>query len=167
MEKYIVDFVLGAIFILITLKYFKRGFTNTLLRFAAFLMSIVLAKGFSAQITDWIFANTRLFIGTEKYIAKLIIMVVTFLILSVVLNWIAALIDKVFKLPVLKQANKLLGGIFGAVNGAIIVLVLCIALQISSHVVYNSKYIGMVENSVIVQTVLSDEKIAGHIEAQK
>lgn len=164
MENYIIDIILAAVFVIITVTYFVRGFAKTVLRFITFFFSIVLAFGSSPQITDWVFTNTKLFMGTEKYIAKLIIFVFTFLFFSFVLHLLALIIDKIFKLPVLKQANKLLGGVLGAVCGAIAVLVLCVALQISSHVVYNTKYINLVENSVIVQTVLSDEKVLSHIE---
>ena len=165
MEKYIIDIILAAVFVLITASYFFRGFAKTVLKFATFFLSIILSLWFSPQITDWIFSNTKLFMGTEKYIAKLIIIVLSFLLFSFVLNVLASLIDKIFKLPVLKQANRLLGGLLGAICGAIAVIVLCIALQVSSHVAYNSKYVSLVENSVIVQTVLSDEKILSNIKA--
>ena len=163
MEQHIIDIILAAVFILITAKYFFRGFAKTVLNFLAFFMSIVLAVSFSTQITDWIFSNTRLFMGTNRYIAKLIIIVFSFLVLSFLLDRLADIINGVFKLPVLKQANRLLGGVLGAICGAIAVIILCIALQISSNVVYNSKYKNSVENSIIVQTVLSDEKVLSNI----
>lgn len=165
MEKHIIDIILAAVFIIITATNFFRGFAKTILDFVKFFLSIVLAVWFSPQITDWVFSNTKLFTGTEKYIAKLIIIVLSFLLFSFILNFVASLIEKIFKLPVLKQANKLLGGVLGAVCGAIAVVVLCIALQVSSHVVYNAKYVSLVENSVIVQTVLSDEKVLSNIKA--
>lgn len=165
MEQHIIDIILAAVFIIITAKYFFRGFAKTVMKFIAFFMSIILAKSFSGQITDWIFSNTKLFMGTDRYIAKLIIMVLSFLVFGFLLDRLADIINGAFKLPVLKQANRLLGGVLGAVCGAIAVIILCVALQISSHVVYNSKYINTVENSVIVQTVLSDEKISSNIKA--
>ena len=86
MEQHIIDIILAAVFILITAKYFFRGFAKTVLNFLAFFMSIVLAVSFSTQITDWIFSNTRLFMGTDRYIAKLIIIVLSFLVLSFLLD---------------------------------------------------------------------------------
>lgn len=165
MEDHIIDIILASVFILITGYYFFRGFAKTVMRFAAFFLSVIFAKSFSGQITDWVFSNTKLFMGTEKYIAKLIILVLSFLLFGFLLNRLADLINKVFKLPVLKQANRILGGVLGALCGAIVVFVLCLALQVSSHVVYNSKYVNSVENSVIVQTVLSDEKVTSNIKA--
>lgn len=165
MEQYLIDVILAAVFVTVTLVYFFRGFAKTVLRFAAFAASIACSKIFLNPVTDWIFTNTKLFAGTEKYIAKLIIMVLCFLVFLFVFNIVADLIDKLFKLPVLKQANRLIGGAMGAVIGIILVLIMSVALQISSHVVYNAKYVNMVEDSFIVQAILPEEKIDLNINA--
>ena len=89
------------------------------------------------------------------------------MVLSVVLNALVMLVNKFFRIPVLKQANQLLGGLLGALCGAIIVIVLSFTLQISSHVVFSDDYKGAIENSKIVQFVLSDEKINEGIESFK
>ena len=108
---------------------------------------------------DWVLENTSLFTGTERYITKLIITVLTFVVVSAALNALVVLVNKFFKIPVLKQANKLLGGLLGALCGGIIVIVLCFAFQITSHVMYKTDFAQAVENSKIVQFVLSDEKV--------
>ena len=167
LSDFIIDLILAGIFLVMTLTYLKKGFAKTILKFVAFFLSIVLSRVLSGTVTDWIFSNTKLFIGTEKYIAKLIITVLTFVVLSFLLNFLVSLINKVFKIPVLKQANQLLGALLGAVCGGIIVVILCFALQISSHVVYNAEYVNAVENSKIVQLVLSDDKVAEGINALK
>ena len=167
MEQYMIDIILAAVFITVTVVYFVKGFAKTVLKFAAFLGSIICSKLFLNTVTDWVFSNTRLFAGTEKYIAKLILMVVCFLVFLFVFTLIARLADKIFELPVLKQANKLLGGVLGAGIGLILVIILSVALQISSHVVYNSKYANSVKSSIIVQTVLPEEKLEINIDALK
>lgn len=159
MTEYIIDIVLAVIFIGFTAIYFRRGFAKTILKFVAFFLSIVLARAFSTTVTEWIFENTSLFAEMERYIAKLIITVITFVLISVVLNALVALINKFFKIPVLKQANQILGGLLGAVVGGIIVIVLCFAFQITSHVMYKTDFADAVENSQIVQFVLSDDKV--------
>ena len=167
LSDFIIDLILAGIFLVMTLTYLKKGFAKTILKFVAFFLSIVLSRVLSGTVTDWIFSNTKLFIGTEKYIAKLIITVLTFVVLSFLLNFLVSLINKVFKIPVLKKANQLLGALLGAVCGGIIVVILCFVLQISSHVVYNAEYVNAVENSKIVQLVLSDDKVAEGINALK
>lgn len=164
---YIIDIILAGILLVMTAIYFKKGFAKTILKFVAFFLSIVFSRVLSGTVTDWIFSNTKLFAGTEKYIAKLIITVLTFVVVSALLNFLISLINKFFKIPVLKQANQILGGLLGAICGGIIVVILCFVLQISSHVVYNAEYVNAVENSKIVQLVLSDEKVAEGINSLK
>lgn len=167
MEQYIIDIILAAIFLALTIKYFTKGFAKTILKFVAFFLSIVLSKSVSGTVTDWVFSNTKLFTGTERYIAQLIITVLCFVVLSVLLNWAVTLVNKFFKVPVLKQANKLLGGLLGALCGLMIVIVLCHMLQFCSHIIYNAQFVNAVESSKIVQLVLSDEKVLEGIAALK
>ena len=159
MTEYIIDIILAGIFIVMTAVYFRRGFAKTILKFVSFFLSIVLSRTLSGSVMDWVLENTSLFTGTERYITKLIITVLTFVIVSAALNALVMLVNKFFKIPVLKQANKLLGGLLGALCGGIIVVVLCFAFQITSHVMYKTDFAQAVENSKIVQFVLSDEKV--------
>lgn len=163
MEKYIVDIALLLIFIAFTVTYSARGFAKTVLRFVSFVASIVLSKVFAAPATDWVLSNTKFLSGIERHLAQMIVTVLMFLLLIVVLRWVTTLINKLFKIPVLKQANKILGGVFGAVNGLIVVIILSVCLQISSHMVYNANYLNAVRSSVIVQTVISEKTISGGI----
>ncbi|MDD6276303.1 MAG: CvpA family protein [Clostridia bacterium] len=163
MVEYIVDVALIAIFVAVTFIYYKRGFAKTVLKAASLLLSVILTLAFADKATGWIFSNTKLFAGTERYIAKLIVSVVMFVLLYFVLKWLANVINRVFKLPVLKQANKLLGAILGACCAMVIVSVISVALQVSSHVVYNANYVSAIDNSNIVQLVLSNEKISENI----
>ena len=167
LNEIIIDLILAGIMIVMTAVYAKKGFAKTILKFVAFFLSIVLSRVLSGTVTDWVFSNTKLFAGMERYIAKLMITVITFVVLSVLLNVAVSLIDNIFKIPVLKQANQILGGLIGAICGGIIVVILCFVLQISSHVVYNAEYVNAVENSKIVQLVLSDEKVSEGINALK
>lgn len=167
MSEYIIDLILAGIFIAMTAVYFKRGFAKTILKFVAFFLSIVLSRAASGSVMEWVLENTSLFTGTERYITKLIVTVITFIIVSVVLNAAVKLINKFFKIPVLKQANQVLGGLLGALCGGIIVIVLCFGFQITSHVMYKTDFAQAVEKSKIVQIVLSDEKVNEGIESLK
>jgi uncharacterized membrane protein required for colicin V production len=167
LNEIIIDLILAGIMIVMTAVYAKKGFAKTILKFVSFFLSIVLSRVLSGTVTDWVFSNTKLFAGMERYIAKLMITVITFVVLSVLLTVAVSLINKIFKIPVLKQANQILGGLIGAICGGIIVVILCFVLQISSHVVYNAEYVNAVENSKIVQLVLSDEKVSEGINALK
>ena len=67
MAEYIIDIILAGIFIVMTAVYFKRGFAKTILKFVSFFLSIVLSRIVSGDVTQWVFENTSLFTGTERY----------------------------------------------------------------------------------------------------
>lgn len=167
MTEYIVDVALIAIFVAVTFIYYRRGFAKTVLKAGALFLSVILTLAFSERATSWIFSNTKLFAGTERYIAKLIVSVVMFILLYLALKWLSGLINRIFKLPVLKQANKLLGAVLGACCSIVIIAVISVSLQISSHVVYNANYVSAIDNSRIVQLVLSNEKISENLSLMK
>lgn len=167
MENLIIDIVLAGIFLVNVAIYFKRGFAKTILKFVAFFLSIVLSRAISGTVTEWVLDHTDFFEGKEIYITRLIITVIVFVILSAILNGLVMLINKVFKIPVLKQANQILGGLIGALVGGILVVILCFTFQIAAHIARDSDFADMVENSKIVQLVLSDETVEEQIESFK
>ena len=99
--------------------------------------------------------------------ALLIVFVLIYIAVKVLFSWIISVLGSLKKLPVLKHANKLLGALLGVGCGLVAILVISVGLQISSHVVYNAKYVNAVDSSVIVQAILSNDKIASNIEALK
>lgn len=167
MEDFIMDIILAGIFLVNVAIYFKRGFAKTILKFVAFFLSIVLSRAVSGTVTDWVLEHTDFFEGKEIYIARLIITVIVFVVLSALLNGLVMLINKVFKIPVLKQANQILGGLLGALVGGILVVVLCFVFQVAAHIAQDSDFADIVGNSKIVQLVLSDETVEEQIESFK
>jgi len=71
----------------------------------------------------------------------------------VLLTAVVRLIDKIFKLPVLKSANRIMGGLLGAVKGMILVYLVCVILEIAA---------GLGKDTFIAQAAESS-KIAGII----
>lgn len=167
MSEYIIDLILIAIFALITFKYYKRGLVETIMRFGSFVVALVCAGLFSNKVTDWIYSNTKLFVGMERYLSKLIVFVLIYIAVRILFSWLIALLRTIKKMPVIKHANKLLGALFGVGCGLVAVIVISVGLQISSHVVYNAKYVNAIDSSRIVQTVLSNDKIAQNIQELK
>lgn len=167
MLDYIIDIALIIIFAGVTLKYYRRGLVETIMRFGSYIVALACAGIFSGRATDWIYSNTKLFVGTERYLAKLIVFVFVYIAVRFAFSKIISLLRSIKKLPVIKQANKLLGALFGVGCGLVVVIVISVGLQISSHVVYNAKYVNAIDSSRIVQTVLSNDKIAENIQALK
>lgn len=163
MQEHIVDIVLAAIVVLMTVRYYCQGLVQTIFKFGSFIVALLTARIFCGTVTDWIYSNTKLFGSTERYLAKLIVFVLIYIIVRLLFTWIIHLLDTLEKLPVIKKANKLLGAFLGFGCGLMAIIVLSVGLQISSHVVYNAKYVNAIDLSVIVQAVISNDKIAENI----
>ncbi len=56
-------------------------------------------------------------------------MFIIFIILAIVMNFVATLVNKIIKVSFLGGINKLLGGVFGAITGCVIIFVICFALK--------------------------------------
>ena len=163
MQEHIVDIILAAIIVLTTIRYYCQGLVQTVFKFGSFIVALLSARIFCGTVTDWIYSNTKLFGSTERYLAKLIVFVLIYIVVRLLFTWIIHLLDSLKKLPILKKTNKFLGALLGFGCGLMAVIVLSVGLQISSHVVYNAKYVNAIDSSVIVQAVISNDKIAENI----
>ncbi|MBP9989010.1 MAG: CvpA family protein, partial [Ruminococcus sp.] len=90
-----------------------------------------------------------------------------FIFFGLIIKAICMLINKVFELPLLKQVNKALGLLLGMVCGIFCVIVLSVCLQIGSKVVYNDEYKSFVDNSYIVQFIVSNEQTVKEVASQQ
>lgn len=111
-----------------------------------------------ADVADALMTNIFLPIGT--FILRIIIFVIAFVLCLLIMKLISLILNKLAKLPVLKQANKAFGFVFGAVKGIIIVAVLCIICQIAAGFIGNETFVNAVSSSLLVSTF---GKIAGSV----
>ncbi len=74
-------------------------------------------------------------------------------LIYILLMIIVRLIDKFFKLPFLKTANRLLGGVLGAVKGVILVFLLCVLFEIIAGIGKESVVAQAVDSSKIVSFI--------------
>ncbi len=74
------------------------------------------------------------------------LVIILFIVVLIIVKQIINLIDKIFQLPVLKQINGLLGGVFGAVEGIIIVTIavnlFCFIINITDSSVLNDSSVN-------------------------
>lgn len=89
------------------------------------------------------------------FIIRILIFIVAFFICLVIMKIISKILEKLSKLPVLKQANKGFGLLFGSVKGLIIVIIFCaLSLLVASFV--NSESLNkIVSDSYIVSAFSS------------
>lgn len=71
--------------------------------------------------------------------------IILFIVALIIVKQIIDLIDKIFELPVLKQINGFLGGVFGAIEGLIIV---SIAINLFCFIVNMTEPSVLTDNSV-------------------
>lgn len=101
---------------------------------------------------------TELVVKVAQPIAVGALTVIFFLILSAVLifalKWVAKLLSKLFKLPLIGTVNKVLGGVLGACKGVLVIVFVCTFLELIfsngdseiSNAVNNSYVIGLLDN---------------------
>ncbi len=79
--------------------------------------------------------------------------ILLFILFSSLLRVFIRLINKFFKLPVLKTANKLLGAILGVAKSAIFVYVICTGISLLASLSTESKFSECIYSSVIVSFI--------------
>ena len=83
-------------------------------------------------------------------ITEAVTMIALFIIVSIALTFVIRLLNKVVKkLPVIKQANKLAGGLLGLVKAVVIIFVISTVLVF----VQNEELAPMINSSVILKVV--------------
>ena len=61
---------------------------------------------------------------------RLLLSIIIFVVLLIITRLIASQLEKAGKLPVIKQANKVLGAALGVVKGLVVLFVLCLLLRV-------------------------------------
>ena len=103
-QEHIVDIILAALVVLITVRYYRQGLVETVFKFGSYIVALVAARVLCGTVTDWIYSNTKLFGTAERYLAKLIVFVLIYIAVRILFTWIIYLLKSLNKLPVIKQA---------------------------------------------------------------
>lgn len=104
------------------------------------------AKGISAAITDSVLKPMVIVLLT------VICSIVIFIVASIIFGIIARLINKVFKMPVVKNVNRFLGGVVGIVQGIILLFVVCSLFYFFGGV-FGGKMAEYIDNSLIIKFI--------------
>lgn len=107
----------------------------------------------------------RLTEGIVKPIALPILQTLSFfayyIVLSLLLRLAIRLLDKFTRLPVLKSANKLLGGLLGAVKGILYLILICTVLRLLASFAAESTLAQAVTDSTVVRLLDVSQLIGG------
>ncbi len=130
-KEYLIDGILLLIFIFSIIFYYKKGFVRSLLEFLSYFAASFVSGMYSSKAAEFILNKTDFFSGERaEENAELFSAVVLFILISAALKCIIYYIDKFFKLPVIKTANQLLGGVLGALCGVILVLAAVVLIKV-------------------------------------
>ena len=87
--------------------------------------------------------------------AKAVALFVVFALCNAVLSCFIGIINKFFKLPVLKTLNRWLGALLGAAKGVFAVGIICIVLYLISSVAPETALAKAVEGSAVFSAVMT------------
>ncbi len=89
------------------------------------------------------------------FVCRIIIFAIAFALLSFVFGILINVVCRIVELPVLRTANKALGGVLGLLNGLIIILVLSYVCIIVSVFLDNSEFSGIINDSQVIEILTS------------
>ena len=94
--------------------------------------------------------------AVSEIVKKLVCAIIIYLLAKLLLFLIFLVIDGMFKLPLLKSANKLLGGVAGLISGLLIIYIVC---GIASLNVQNSAVIREAVDSTYIVKYFYDQNL--------
>ena len=120
---------LDVIFIIIILFFtfngLRKGLVKVIGGILGILVGIYFAGLFYLQFSEWLQTVTQMFGSMESNIVSFI---VVFIIVNRFFALIIFLLDRIVSIPIINSINKLLGGILGFLQGALIVTLIVIVL---------------------------------------
>nr|WP_283397665.1 CvpA family protein [Wielerella bovis] len=103
-----------------------RGLVGEVLAFASFIIGLLIAKMFAADVADIIFTSMR-----PREIAVIFAFVITYIVARVCVAILHEMLDLFIKKTRLSHINRILGGILGAIKGVIIISIGTLACSFS------------------------------------
>ncbi len=177
------DILLVIGLILFALRGWKRGLILSVFSIIGYIISLIVARTFSPQITNFIISNTGLdtwmdnLLGDQirsavqfnisttmmtgfaaKAIINMICFFIIFIITSIIIFKFARFINRIEKLPFIGGINKFGGLVFGTMKGFLLTF---IVLSFMSLVVNtgNDKLATTIENTVFVDIMYENNPI--------
>lgn len=152
LKIYIIDIVLCLIFALCVGYYYRKGFARSILEFFSFFAATVVTKVYYGDFAKFIIENTSLFeddaFSQQKI--RLVSLIVLFVGASIVIKLLISFIDRFFKLPLIKTANKAMGLLIGVLIGFLIITAICLVIDFVAMTGYEP-LIKAISNSKIME----------------
>lgn len=115
----ILDFIFIGILASISFAIYRKGFVEEIFSHLAWIvssvLSLILAPLFAFKVVSHI---TKV---ENEILLYLIAFVSLFILFYLIIRIIGSFVDSIFKLPILKDLNKVLGAMLGLIEGIIII----------------------------------------------
>lgn len=150
----LVDWLIVGIILLFSITGYMRGLVATVVSWAGTLLALFISFRFFKPLGDWL---SNLF-GWSGGAVHFIVFVIAFILLFVGVELIFKLINRALKivteLPIISFANRILGLLFGVVQGVLISMVL---LFVMSKFPFSAYLTSSTDSSILapkLQTVM-------------
>lgn len=133
----VLDVIFAAVTLWLIVSGYRAGLVRTLVELIGYVLAVIASVVLTGFVTDVIcgfFLQSRSPSAAEYYFLRMIATVIVFVLLQMVVRIAASALDAVFRLPLLNLANSLLGALFGALKGVVLVFLLCSLVQVASPV---------------------------------
>ena len=133
----VLDAAFAAIVLCFIVAGYRAGLMRTLVEFVGYLFAVVASVVLAGLVADGLadlFLQARSPSPAEYYFLRVIATAIVFVLLQMLVRITASAVSAVCRLPLLHLANSLLGGLFGAFKGVVVVLLLCSFVQLAGPI---------------------------------
>ncbi|MDO9576534.1 MAG: CvpA family protein [Candidatus Cloacimonadales bacterium] len=123
----IIDIILGVFLLLFLLNGLRKGLIASVLGVFGLIVIIVLIANFSKPLQNMLIIE----LGLQEIFAIIISYVLIILVISLTIRLISYLLKKIMSILNLGCADRILGMVFGLLNGALIIAIILVALDLS------------------------------------
>ena len=139
----IIDIILSVILFLFLLNGLRKGLIASVLGIFGLIIIIILIARFSKPLQNMLIIE----LGLQEILAVAISYVLIVLVITLTIRLISFLLKKLMSVLNLGCADRILGMIFGLINGVLIIAILLLALDLTPLKKHLPKY---TKDSVII-----------------
>jgi membrane protein required for colicin V production len=141
-----IDIVLGIFLLITALIGLKKGFIAAIIHLAALIIAIAIVSKASPPIAFFLITKFSL----SELAAAIISYAIVFIIIGLLAKLTIYILHKVVKLLKIGIINRILGFIFGLLNGALVLIILMLIINVSP---FEPEFREWAKDSVIISNL--------------
>jgi len=122
----VIDIILGVFLLFFLINGFRKGLIKSVLNVFGLIVIIILLVKFSIPLKNMLIVE----IGLQEILATIVSYVLIVLVVSLFIRLISYLLKKILSMLNLGFADKILGMIFGFLNGVLIIAILLLVIDL-------------------------------------